>query len=78
MLTAEDLRGGQSRKLSSVTVGAGRAALGKDGEEQLKSSYAQALSAAGIKPGAAEAAARARKSNAVTVTAHDGTDGQVT
>ncbi|HEX8191132.1 MAG TPA: hypothetical protein VF586_22420, partial [Pyrinomonadaceae bacterium] len=78
VLTAEDIRGGQSRKLSAVAVEGGRAALGKEGEEQLKASYAQALTAAGIKPGDAEAAARARKSNAVTVAAHDGTDGQVT
>src|SRR5215213_5099906 len=75
VLTAEDI---QSRKLSPVTVEGGRAALGKDGEEQLKASFAQALSAAGVKPGELEAAARAKKSNAVTVTAHDGTDGQVT
>jgi hypothetical protein len=78
ILTAEDIEGGQSRKLSSVTVEGGRAALGKDNEEQLKSSYAQAISAAGIKQDDAEAAARAKKSNAVTVAAHDGTDGQVT
>src|SRR5215207_8049829 len=78
VLTAEDIRGGQSRKLSSVTVEGGRAALGKEGAEQLKAAYAQALAAAGIKPGDAEAAARAKKSNAVTVAAHDGTDGQVT
>jgi trimeric autotransporter adhesin len=76
VLTAEDIQGGQSRKLSSVTIGGGRAALNKDGEEQLKTSYAQALSAAGLQPG--DAAARAKKSNAVTVAAHDGTDGQVT
>src|SRR5215213_4822461 len=73
VLTAEDIRGGQSRRLSLATVEGGRAALGKEGEEQLKASYAQALSAAGVKPGELEAAARARKSNAVTVTAHDGT-----
>ena len=78
VLTAEDIRGGRSRKLSSVTVAGGRAALGKEGEEQLKAAYAQALSAAGIQPGDAEAAAPAKKSNAVTVAAHDGTDGQVT
>ncbi|MFL6335206.1 MAG: tail fiber domain-containing protein [Pyrinomonadaceae bacterium] len=78
VLTAEDIQGGQSRKLSSVTVEGGRAALGKEGEEQLKSSFARALAAAGIKPEEAEAAARAKKSGASTVTAHDGTDGQVT
>lgn len=78
ILTAEDIQGGQSRKLSSVTVQGGRAALGKDGEAQLKAAYASALSAAGIKEGDAGAAAPAKKSNAVTVAAHDGTDGQVT
>jgi hypothetical protein len=78
VLTAEDLQGGQSRKLSSVTVAGGRAALGKEGEEQLKASYAQAITAAGIGPDEATAAGRAKKSSALTVTAHDGTDGQVT
>ncbi len=78
ILTAEDIQGGQSRKLSSVTVQGNRAALNKDGEAQLKAAYAPALAAAGIKEGDAEAAATAKKSNAVTVAAHDGTDGQVT
>src|SRR5215212_6003446 len=67
VLTAEGVGGGQSRKLSSVTVEGGRAALGKEGEEQLKASFAQALAAAGLKPVDAEAAGRARKTNAVTV-----------
>src|SRR5215212_2206475 len=66
VLTAEDIEGGQSRRLSTVTVASGRAALGKEGEEQLKSSYAKAIAAAGIQPNEAEAAARAKKSNAVT------------
>jgi hypothetical protein len=78
ILTAEDIQGGRSRKLSSVTVEGGRAALGKEGEEQLKSSFAQALAAAGIKPEEAEAAAHAKQLGASTLTAHDGTDGQVT
>lgn len=78
VLTAEDIQGSQSRKLSSVTVAGGRAALGKDGEPELKATYAQALAAAGIKQDEASAAARAKKANAVTVAAHDGTDGQVT
>ncbi|HEX8291117.1 MAG TPA: hypothetical protein VF570_05150, partial [Pyrinomonadaceae bacterium] len=78
VLTAEDIQGRASRRLSSVAVASGRAALAKEGEEQLKASYAKAIAAAGIQPGDAEAAARAKKSNAVTVTAHDGTDGQVT
>src|SRR5829696_8880710 len=34
VLTAEDIQGGQSRKLSSVAVEGGGAALGKEGEEQ--------------------------------------------
>jgi hypothetical protein len=78
VLTAEDIEGGQSRRLSAVAVEGGRAALGKEGGEQLKAAFAQALAAAGIEPGDARAAARAKKTNAVTVTAHDGTDGQVT
>jgi hypothetical protein len=78
VLTAEDIEGRASRRLSSVTVAGGRAALGKEGAEHLKTSYAKAIAAAGIQPGDAEAAARAKRSNAVTVTAHDGTDGQVT
>jgi hypothetical protein len=78
VLTAEDIEGGQSRRLSSVAVEGGRAALNKEGEEQLKVAYAQAIAAAGIDQKEAAAAARAKKTNAVTVTAHDGTDGQVT
>lgn len=78
VLTAEDLQGQAGRKLSSVTVAGGRAALGKEGEAELKTSYAQALSSAGIQSDDVLAAARAKKSNALTVTAHDGTDGQVT
>ena len=78
VLTAEDLEGQSSRRLSSVTIAGGRAALGKEAEEQLKLSYAQAISAAGLGQDEPTAAARAKKSNALTVTAHDGTDGQVT
>ncbi|HEX8285346.1 MAG TPA: tail fiber domain-containing protein [Pyrinomonadaceae bacterium] len=78
VLTAEDLQGGKSRKLSSVTVQSGRAALGKEGEAELKTTYAQALDAAGVPRDEAVAAARAKKSDALTLTAHDGTDGQVT
>jgi endosialidase-like protein/trimeric autotransporter adhesin len=78
VLTAEDLQGQSSRKLSSVAVASGRAALGKDGEEQLKVSYAQAITAAGLGQDEVAAAGRAKKSGASTVTAHDGTDGQVT
>src|ERR1044072_305835 len=78
VLTAEDIQGQSSRRLSSVTVASGRAALGKEGEEQLKVSYAQAITAAGIAQDEVAATGRAKKSSAVTVTAHDGTDGQVT
>lgn len=78
VLTAEDLGGQSSRRLSSVTVASGRATLGKDGDEQLKVSYAQAITAAGIGQDEISAAGRAKKSSALTVTAHDGTDGQVT
>src|SRR5829696_4611220 len=48
VLTAEDIQGLPGRRLSSVTVAAGRTALGKEGEAELKTSYAQALSKAGI------------------------------
>jgi trimeric autotransporter adhesin len=78
VLTAEDLQGQASRRLSSVNVASGRAALGKEAEAELKASYAKALASAGIESDDVLAAARAKKSNAVTVTAHDGTDGQVT
>jgi hypothetical protein len=78
VLTAEDLQGGKSRKLSSVTIQAGRAALNKEGEAELKASYAQALDAAGVPQDGAASAARVKKSDALTVTAHDGADGQVT
>ncbi|MFL6254543.1 MAG: tail fiber domain-containing protein [Pyrinomonadaceae bacterium] len=78
VLTAEDLGGQSSRRLSSLTVASGRAALGREGEEQLKVAYAQALTAAGIGQDEVATAGRAKKSSALTVTAHDGTDGQVT
>ncbi|MBV9927631.1 MAG: hypothetical protein JOZ96_21615 [Acidobacteria bacterium] len=78
VLTAEDIQGQAGRRLSGVTVASGRASLGKEGEPELKASYAKALLAAGIESDDVLAAARAKKSNAVTVTAHDGTDGQVT
>jgi hypothetical protein len=78
VLTAEDIRGLTRRRLSSVAVASGRAALAKENEAELKASYAQALSAAGIESDDVLAAARAKKTNALTVTAHDGRDGQVT
>ena len=78
VLTAEDLQGLASRRLSGVSVASGRAALSKEAEPELKTSYAKALAAAGVASDDVLAAARAKKSNAVTVTAHDGTDGQVT
>ncbi|MDT7777987.1 MAG: hypothetical protein QOC99_499 [Acidobacteriota bacterium] len=83
VVTIEDLQGGFGRKLSAVTLQSGRASVRADGEEQLKAEYAQALSAAGLtNVDDAAAAAPTQKGKAqpeaVTVTAHDGQDGQVT
>jgi hypothetical protein len=80
VVTVEDLQGGLSRRLSAVTLRGGHATVGSDGGEQLKAAYPRALAAAGL-TNVDEAAAAARqkgKAQAVTVTAHDGQDGQVT
>lgn len=78
VVTVEDLRGTPSRKLSAVMIQSGHASIQKDGEEKLKAEYAQALAAAGQTQTDASAAAPQKKTQAVTVTAHDGQDGQVT
>jgi hypothetical protein len=77
VVTVEDLRGATSRRLSAVNVQSGRALVRKEDEEKLKAEFAQALAAAGQTQGDA-AAAVTKKTQAVTVTAHDGQDGQVT
>lgn len=74
--TVEDLQGKAARRLSAVTVQSGRAAIQKEDEESLKARYAQALASSG--QAQADAAAASKKAQAVTVTAHDGQDGQVT
>jgi hypothetical protein len=80
VVTVEDLQGGIGRKLSAVTLRGGRVSVRTDGEEQLRAEYAQALSAAGLTnvDAAAPAAQKGNAQQAVTVTAHDGQDGQVT
>ncbi|HVF68767.1 MAG TPA: hypothetical protein VM914_13940, partial [Pyrinomonadaceae bacterium] len=77
VVTAEDLRGASSRRLSAVNVAQGRATLRGDNEEKLRAEFAQALSAAG-QSDADSLAARQKKAQALTVSAHDGTNGQVT
>ena len=74
ILTSEDLSGQLGRTLSGVTLQGGRAAVRREGEGQLKTEFAQALSAAGQVFGATDAAG----AQAATVAAHDGQDGQVT
>lgn len=76
VVTVEDLQGKAARRLSAVAVQSGRAALQKGDEESLKARYAQALASSGQASG--DAAAASKKAQAVTVTAHDGRDGQVT
>src|SRR5919112_428773 len=66
-----------SRRLSAVNVSQGRASVRGDNEEKLRAEFAQALAAAG-QSDADALAARQKKAQALTVTAHDGTDGQVT
>src|SRR5919112_238161 len=75
VVTVEDLQGKASRRLSAVGVSQGRAAVLGDGEDKLRAEFAQALSAAGPSDGDA-LAARQKKAQALTLTAHDGTDGQ--
>ena len=74
-MTSEDLSGGLGRSLSGVTLRGGRAAVRRDAEAQLKSEFAQALSAAGQVYAGTDAAG---DEQATTVTTHDGQDGQVT
>lgn len=78
VVTVEDLQGKTARRLSAVSIRSGRASVRKDEEEALKTEYAQALAAAGETQADASAAAAPKKTQAVTVTAHDGRDGQVT
>ncbi|HZT60557.1 MAG TPA: tail fiber domain-containing protein [Pyrinomonadaceae bacterium] len=79
VVTVEDLQGRPARRLSAVTIQSGRASVKKDGEDSLKAEYAQALAAAGQQSQAdASAAAAPKKTQALTVTAHDGQNGQVT
>jgi hypothetical protein len=77
VVTTEDLRGASARRLSAVVVSQGRASVSGDNEEKIKSEFAQALAAAGQSSDEA-LAARQKKAQALTVTAHDGRDGQVT
>src|SRR5437764_9923219 len=78
VVTVEDLRGAAARRLSAVSVQSGRALVRKEDEEKLKAEFAQALAAVGQSQDGAAAAAVTKKTQAVTVTAHDGQDGQVT
>ncbi|HKG14524.1 MAG TPA: hypothetical protein VKB12_14440, partial [Pyrinomonadaceae bacterium] len=77
VVTAEDLQGAGSRRLSAVNVSQGRASVRGDNEEKLRAEFAQALAAAGQSDTEA-LAARQKKAQALTVTAHDGENGQVT
>ncbi|MDT5293385.1 MAG: hypothetical protein QOJ76_265 [Acidobacteriota bacterium] len=77
VVTVEDQQGALSQSMKAVTLRAGRAAVRPDGEEQLKAEYAQAL-AASSRTQSDAAPVAGRKGEAMTVTAHDGQDGQVT
>jgi hypothetical protein len=77
VVTAEDLQGASSRRLSAVNVSQGRATVRGDNEEKLRAEFAQALAAAG-QSGTEALAARQKKAQALTLTTHDGQDGQVT
>jgi hypothetical protein len=77
VVTVEDLQGASTRRLSAVNVSQGRASVRGDGEDKLKADFAQALAASGQSNDDA-AAARQKKAQALTLTAHDGRDGQVT
>jgi hypothetical protein len=77
VVTIEDLQGASARRLSAVNVSQGRASVRGDNEEKLKAEFAQALAAAGQSNDDA-LAARQKKGQALTITAHDGQNGQVT
>jgi hypothetical protein len=77
VVTIEDLQGASARRLTAVNVSQGRASLRGDNEEKLRAEFAQALSAAGQSSDDA-LAARQKKGQALTITAHDGQNGQVT
>jgi hypothetical protein len=77
VVTIEDLQGASARRLSAVSVSQGRASLRGDNEEKLSAEFAQALAAAGQSSDDA-LAARQRRGQALTITAHDGQNGQVT
>jgi hypothetical protein len=78
VVTVEDFQGRAARRLSAVSVEAGRVAILKKGEGELKAEYAAALAAAGQTPDAQASAASTKKTQAATVAAHDGRDGQLT
>jgi len=78
VVTVEDLQGKAARRLSAVAIQSGRVSVQKDGEDKLKAEYARVLAAAGQTQADASATAAAKKTQAVTVIAHDGQDGQVT
>jgi hypothetical protein len=77
VVTVEDLQGASARRLSAVSVSQGRATVRGDNEEKFKAEFTQALAAAGQTSDEA-VAARQKKAQALTITAHDGRDGQVT
>jgi hypothetical protein len=77
VITIEDLQGASARRLSAINVSQGRASLRGDNEEKLKAEFAQALAAAGQSNDDA-LVARQKKGQALTITAHDGRNGQVT
>jgi hypothetical protein len=77
VVTVEDLQGANARRLSAVNVSQGRASVRGDKEDKLRAEFAQALAAAGQSSDDAPAA-RQKKGQALTITAHDGRNGQVT
>src|SRR4051812_5772415 len=77
VVTIEDLQGASARRLSAVNVSQGRASVRGDNEEKLRAEFTQALAAAGQSSDDA-LAARQKKGQALTITAHDGQNGQVT
>ena len=85
VVTVKDLRGKLSQRLGSVTLQGGSVSVGRAAETELSAAQAQALGAARqsrkIAPAgddAAQTILREGKERAVTVTTHDGQNGQVT
>jgi hypothetical protein len=84
VVTIKDLRGRTTQRLGSISVQAGQVTVARTREDELTPTQSQALAASRksqkIEPAGSDTALtilRDGKTRAITVTAHDGQDGQV-